>query len=102
MKNKYYFYYSGHGCNIDDTFHFWVSDSESSVKNVISINEVTDILSGMNKGRYKSITILIDACQQQISHSKGLEKQSPKFLDEYIDDAKGLGLFIHAVKGSIR
>lgn len=73
-KTNIIFYYSGHGCNIDDTFHFWVSDSESSVKNVISINEVTDILSGMNKGRYKSITILIDACQQQISHSKGLEK----------------------------
>ncbi len=98
-KTNIIFYYSGHGCNIDDTFHFWVSDSESSVKNVISINEVTDILSGMNKGRYKSITILIDACQQQISHSKGLEKQSPKFLDEYIDDAKGLGIIYSCSKG---
>lgn len=98
-KTNIFFYYSGHGCNIDDTFHFWVSDSESSVKNVISINEVTDILSGMNKGRYKSITILIDACQQQISHSKGIEKQSPKFLDEYIDDAKGFGIIYSCSKG---
>lgn len=55
----------------------------------------------MNKGRYKSITILIDACQQQISHSKGLEKQSPKFLDEYIDDAKGLGIIYSCSKGEV-
>lgn len=93
------FYYSGHGCNINDTFHFWVSDSELPAKNVISIDEVTNILSGMNNGEYKSITILVDACQQQISHSKGLEKQSYKFLDEYIDNAKGIGIIYSCSKG---
>ena len=37
--------------------------------------------------------------KQQISHSKGLEKQSLKFLDEYIDDAKGLGIIYSCSKG---
>lgn len=93
------FYYSGHGCNINDTFHFWVSDSELPAKNVISIDDITDILSDMNGGKYKSITVLIDACQQQINHSKGLGKQSHKFLDDYIDNAKGIGIIYSCSKG---
>lgn len=93
------FYYSGHGCNINDTFHFWVSDSELPAANVISIDEITNILSNMNEGHYKSITILIDACQQKIDHSKGLEKQSRNFVDEYIDNAKGIGIIYSCSKG---
>ena len=93
------FYYSGHGCNINDTFHFWVTDSESPEQNVISINDITEILSNMNKGKYKSITILIDACQEQINHSKNLGKQSYNFLDEYIDNAKGIGVIYSCSKG---
>lgn len=93
------FYYSGHGCDIDDTFHFWVSDSEAPAENVISIDDITGVLSSMNGGNYKSITIWIDACQQQINHSKGLEKQSNKFLDEYIDNANGIGIIYSCSKG---
>lgn len=93
------FYYSGHGCNINDIFYFWVSDSELPAKNVISIEDIIDILSSMNEGKYKSITILIDACQQQINYSKSLGKQSPNFLDEYIDNAKGLGIIYSCSKG---
>lgn len=92
-------YYSGHGCNINDTFHFWVSDSESPAKNVISINDITEILSSMNEGKYKSITILIDACQQQIKHSKSLGKLSRNFLNEYIDNTKGMGIIYSCSKG---
>lgn len=93
------FYYSGHGCNINDAFHFWVSDSELPANNVIPIDDITGILSGMNEGKYKSITILIDACQQKINHSKGLGKQSNNFLDEYIDNAKGVGIIYSCSKG---
>ncbi|OLR62313.1 hypothetical protein BHF69_06255 [Anaerostipes sp. 992a] len=93
------FYYSGHGCNINDTFHFWASDSELPSANVISIDEITDILSNMSEGKYKSITILIDACQQKIDHSKRLGKQSRNFLNEYIDDAKGIGIIYSCSKG---
>lgn len=92
-------YYSGHGCIINDIFHFWVLDSELPDKNIISIDEIIGILSSMNEGRYKSITILIDACQQQISHSKGLGKQSFNFLNEYIDNAKGIGIIYSCSKG---
>lgn len=93
------FYYSGHGCNLNETFHFCVSDSELPDKNVISIDDITEILSRMNGGKYKSITILIDACQTQINHRKSLEKQSLNFLDEYIDNAKGIGIIYSCSKG---
>ena len=93
------FYYSGHGCNVNDTFRFWVTDSEVPDKNDISITEITNILSSMNKGKYKSITILIDACQRQINQSKSLGKQSYNFLDEYIDNAKGIGIIYSCSKG---
>lgn len=93
------FYYSGHGCDINNTFHFWVSDSGLPDKNVISVDDITDILSSMNDGNYKSITILIDACQQQINHSKSLGKRSHNFLDEYIDNAKGIGIIYSCSKG---
>lgn len=93
------FYYSGHGCNIDDQFHFWVSDSSIPNINTISIKELTDILSNLNSGRHKSITILIDACQQIIGHRKGLQSYSDKFISEYLKNAKGLGIIYSCSKG---
>lgn len=92
-------YYSGHGCNIHDTFHFVVSDSIFPFENLISIDEITDILTRMNQGRYKSVTVLIDACQTQPKQLKGLEKQSKNFVSEYIDNARGLGIIYSCSKG---
>lgn len=93
------FYYSGHGCNIHDTFHFVVSDSIFPSENLISIDEITDILTQMNQGSYKSITILIDACQTQPKQFKGLVNRSRNFVNEYIDNAKGLGIIYSCSKG---
>lgn len=93
------FYYSGHGCNIDDQFHFWVSDSNTTNNNTISIKELTDILTNLNGGHHKSITILVDACQQTIRHHKGLESYSDKFIREYIKSASGLGIIYSCSKG---
>lgn len=93
------FYFSGHGCNINDVFHFIVSDSIPPSANLISIDEITDILTQMNKGTYKSITILIDACQTKIKHNKGLENRSRNFINEYIDNAKGIGIIYSCSKG---
>lgn len=92
-------FFSGHGCNINDTFHFIVSDSMPPLVNLISIDEITDILTHMNNGAYKSITILIDACQTQIKHNKGLENRSKNFINEYIDNAKGIGIIYSCSKG---
>lgn len=93
------FYFSGHGCNINDTFHFIVSDSILPSENLISIDEITDILTQLNKGLYKSITILIDACQTQPKQFKGLENRSKNFVNEYINEAKGLGIIYSCSKG---
>lgn len=98
-KTNIVFCYSGHGCNIGGTFHFFVSDSRLPSNNLISIDEVTSLLSSFNSGKYKSITVLIDACQQKVSVSKGLGDQSSKFIDEYIDQAKGLGVIYSCKNG---
>ena len=93
------FYFSGHGCNINDTFHFIVSDSTLPSENLISIDEITDILNQMNMGINKSITILIDACQTQLTQHKGLENRSKNFVNEYIETAKGIGIIYSCSKG---
>lgn len=93
------FYFSGHGCNINDTFHFIVSDSILPTENLISINEITDILAQMNEGSNKSITILIDACQTQFKQLKGLQNRSRNFINEYIDNANGIGVIYSCSKG---
>lgn len=98
-KTNIVLYYSGHGCNIDDTFYFCVTDSELPDYNLISDKEIIDILSRMNGGKYKSITLLIDACQSQLKYIKSLAKQSSNFLNEYINNAKGIGIIYSCSKG---
>lgn len=94
------FYYSGHGCNINDTFHFWVSDSELPAKNVISIDDLTGILSGMNGGKYKSITILICTNQTFLEKEASLSLFLVSILPVYrikimISDSSNCSRYVH-------
>lgn len=93
------FYYSGHGCNSEGVFHFFVTDSVEPDIDLLSVNEVIDELNKLNGGRRKSITLFIDACQTIINHSKGLNTFSFKMLKDYIDKVKGLGVIYSCEKG---
>lgn len=91
------FYYSGHGMNIEGTFHFLLQDSViNKSETLLSIEEIYEIIL---KSKFNSIVLLIDACQTKQVGCKGLLDKNFNFQKHFIENAKGVAIIYSCSPG---
>jgi uncharacterized caspase-like protein len=86
------FFYSGHGCIINEHFFFILSDSDGSSDSMISLDELIECLNNSNGGKHGNITDLIDACRAKLHNTKSLENKSDKYIFDYLKNINGIGI----------
>lgn len=98
-KQNVVFYYSGHGCILENKFHFTVSDSDFRADTMISIDTLLEALDSLYSSTRGNITVLIDACCKESGQTKGLSEQSRNYRVDYLSRAKGCGIIYACSKG---
>lgn len=98
-KTNIIFFYSGHGCIINEQFFFVLSDSDGSSDSMISLDELIGYLNNSNGGKHGNITVLIDACRVIAHHTKSLENKSDKYIFDYLKKTNGMGIMYACAVG---
>ena len=79
-----FFYFSGHGCIVNDEFVYVASDYDSSRKNATTISNATiDIL--LKSLNANLVVKIIDACHSGIQYVKDIDL-IPKYINQHKDE----------------
>lgn len=78
------FYYSGHGCLLNDSFAYVASDFDSSIPNSTTLNNdtVDDLLKSLNANL---VVKVIDACKSGTQYVKDIEL-THKYINQHKDE----------------
>lgn len=90
-------FFSGHGVSIDGEFHFILSDSEPTEPN--SLLSIGDVIKMLDASKFKSVLLLIDACQTISQGRKSIEYESFSNQKKYVCGSKGLSIIYSCTVG---
>lgn len=94
---KLVLFFSGHGVDVNNEFHFVFSDSDTEqMENLLSITEVKSIIRGH---KIESTAMFIDACRKSTNTSKSIDNQSFKYKKKYLQHAKGIYIIYSCTSG---
>ena len=96
-NQQFILYFSGHGIEINNEFYFVFSDSISDdLKTYMSMTEVIDIV---KDSKFKSKTILVDACRNKLDNSKSSHNKNFNFYKKYIEQSDGIFIIYSCKSG---